>query len=86
VTPLLITQALNLLIDTSLPHLFRRETMKASKLARKIMRANPAETLLALSEYQSSFENIPMDSTQSTPVPSMEFKKKIEVRPALTTH
>lgn len=82
VTPLLITQALNLLIDTSLPHLFRRETMKASKLARKIMRANPAETLLALSEYQSSFENIPMDSTQSTPAPSVEFKKKIEVRSA----
>lgn len=80
VTPLLITQALNLLIDTSLPHAFRRETMRASKLARKIMRANPAETLLALSEYQSSFENIPIDSTQPNQAPALEFKRKIEVR------
>lgn len=76
VTPLLITQALNLLIDTALPHLFRRETLKASKLARKIMRANPAETLLALSEYQSSFENLQGDATQT---PAVDFKVKMEV-------
>ncbi|RLN51859.1 hypothetical protein BBJ28_00024614, partial [Nothophytophthora sp. Chile5] len=80
VTPLLITQALNLLIDTSLPHAFRRETLRASKLARKIMRANPAETLLALSEYQSSFENLPSTSTPQAPSSaSVDFKVKIEV-------
>uniref|UniRef100_K3WKQ7 Anoctamin transmembrane domain-containing protein n=1 Tax=Globisporangium ultimum (strain ATCC 200006 / CBS 805.95 / DAOM BR144) TaxID=431595 RepID=K3WKQ7_GLOUD len=79
VTPLLITQALNLLIDTALPYLFRRETLKASKLARKIMRANPAETLLALSEYQSSFENLQGDATQ-TPASSVDFKVKMELQ------
>ncbi|KAF1330203.1 Transmembrane protein, partial [Globisporangium splendens] len=79
VTPLLIAQALNLLIDTALPYLFRRETLKASKLARKIMRANPAETLLALSEYQSSFENLQGDATQ-TPASSVDFKVKMELQ------
>lgn len=84
VTPLLITQALNLLIDTALPYLFRRETLKASKLARKIMRANPAETLLALSEYQSSFENLQGVAAQSSPAPSsVDFKVKMEVRSTL---
>lgn len=96
VTPLLITQALNLLIDTALPYLFRRETLKASKLARKIMRANPAETLLALSEYQSSFENLSQGDAaaaatqqqqqQSPPTVSsstVDFKVKMEVREVL---
>lgn len=87
VTPLLITQALNLLIDTALPYLFRRETLKASKLARKIMRANPAETLLALSEYQSSFENLGSqgnDSAAANPASAstVDFKVKMEVRMA----
>lgn len=78
VTPLLITQALNLLIDTALPHALRRETMKASKIARKIMRANPAETLLALSEYQSSFENLPTENVHGqNPI---DFKAKIELQ------
>ncbi|GMF44570.1 unnamed protein product [Phytophthora fragariaefolia] len=76
VTPLLITQALNLLIDTSLPIIFRRETLRASKLAKKIMKANPAETLLALSEYHSSFENLSSDISQSP----VAFKTKIEVK------
>lgn len=80
VTPLLITQALNLLIDTAVPAAFRREKLKASKLARKIMRANPAETLLALSEYQSSFENLPANVPQSTGSGNLGFKVKVEVR------
>lgn len=75
VTPLLITQALNLLIDTALPYLFRRETLKASKLARKIMRANPAETLLALSEYQSSFENLAQGDEKSAPATQQQQEK-----------
>ncbi|KAL4160215.1 hypothetical protein PRNP1_000786 [Phytophthora ramorum] len=79
VTPLLITQALNLLIDTSLPIIFRRETLRASKLAKKIMKANPAETLLALSEYHSSFENLSSDS-QSPSSRSVAFKTKIELQ------
>ncbi|GMF13480.1 unnamed protein product [Phytophthora lilii] len=79
VTPLLITQALNLLIDTSLPIIFRRETLRASKLAKKIMKANPAETLLALSEYHSSFENLSSDLSQSPSSRSVAFKTKIEV-------
>ncbi|KAG1701429.1 hypothetical protein DVH05_010736 [Phytophthora capsici] len=80
VTPLLITQALNLLIDTSLPIIFRRETLRASKLAKKIMKANPAETLLALSEYHSSFENLSSDLSPSNSSRSVAFKTKIEVR------
>lgn len=79
VTPLLITQALNLLIDTAVPHFFRKETLKASKLARKIMRANPAETLLALSEYQSSFENVQGVGPQAQGSTSVDFKVKMEV-------
>jgi hypothetical protein len=79
VTPLLVTQALNLLIDTSLPIIFRRETLRASKLAKKIMKANPAETLLALSEYHSSFENLPSDLSQSPTSRALAFKTKIEV-------
>ncbi|POM77795.1 Transmembrane protein, partial [Phytophthora palmivora] len=77
VTPLLITQALNLLIDTSLPIIFRRETLRASKLAKKIMKANPAETLLALSEYHSSFENLLSQSPSSR---SLAFETKIELQ------
>ncbi|KUF96944.1 Serine/threonine-protein kinase SIK1 [Phytophthora nicotianae] len=46
VTPLLITQALNLLIDTSLPIIFRREKLRASKLAKKIMKANQQRLFL----------------------------------------
>ncbi|KAL3671816.1 hypothetical protein V7S43_002485 [Phytophthora oleae] len=80
VTPLLITQALNLLIDTSLPIIFRRETLRASKLAKKIMKANPAETLLALSEYHSSFENLPSDLSPFTSSRSVAFKTKIELQ------
>ncbi|KAF1774841.1 Anoctamin [Phytophthora cactorum] len=80
VTPLLITQALNLLIDTSLPIIFRREKLRASKLAKKIMKANPAETLLALSEYHSSFENIPSNLSQSPSSRSLAFKTKIELQ------
>ncbi|KAG6613585.1 Transmembrane protein [Phytophthora cinnamomi] len=80
VTPLLITQALNLLIDTSLPIIFRRETLRASKLAKKIMKANPAETLLALSEYHSSFENLSSDLSQSPSSRSVAFKTKIELQ------
>ncbi|KAK1930878.1 Anoctamin-like protein [Phytophthora citrophthora] len=80
VTPLLITQALNLLIDTSLPIIFRRETLRASKLAKKIMKANPAETLLALSEYHSSFENLPSDLSPSNSSRSVAFKTKIELQ------
>ncbi|TYZ65049.1 hypothetical protein PybrP1_004501 [[Pythium] brassicae (nom. inval.)] len=81
VTPLLITQALNLLIDTAVPYLFRRETLKASKLARKIMRANPAETLLALSEYQSSFENVvPGVGPAAQGAASVDFKVKMELQ------
>lgn len=79
VTPLLITQALNLLIDTAVPYLFRRETLKASKLARKIMRANPAETLLALSEYQSSFETVQGVGPPAQGSTSVDFKVKMEV-------
>ncbi|TMW63216.1 hypothetical protein Poli38472_002157 [Pythium oligandrum] len=79
VTPLLITQALNLLIDTAVPYALRKETLRASKMARKIMRANPAETLLALSEYQSSFENLQQDNAQ-TPSTSLGFKAKIELQ------
>ncbi|DAZ98888.1 TPA: hypothetical protein N0F65_002613 [Lagenidium giganteum] len=62
VTPLLITQALNLLIDTAVPYVWRRETLRASKRMVRRMRANPAETLLALSEYQAAFENVGNDS------------------------
>eukprot|EP00644_Phytophthora_capsici_P004437 jgi/Phyca11/109611/e_gw1.17.507.1 len=80
VTPLLITQALNLLIDTSLPIIFRRETLRASKLAKKIMKANPAETLLALSEYHSSFENLSSDLSPSNSSRSVAFKTKIELQ------
>ncbi|KAE9356476.1 hypothetical protein PR003_g2289 [Phytophthora rubi] len=80
VTPLLITQALNLLIDTSLPIIYRRESLRASKLAKKIMKANPAETLLALSEYHSSFENLSNDLSQSPSSGSVAFKTKIELQ------
>ncbi|EGZ23907.1 hypothetical protein PHYSODRAFT_482403 [Phytophthora sojae] len=80
VTPLLITQALNLLIDTSLPIIFRRETLRASKLAKKIMKANPAETLLALSEYHSSFENLSSDLSPTQSSRSVAFKTKIELQ------
>ncbi|GLD92943.1 hypothetical protein PINS_up001535 [Pythium insidiosum] len=80
VTPLLITQALNLLIDTAVPYVLRKETLKASKIAKKIMRANPAETLLALSEYQSSFETVQTDSTASQTPVSIGFKAKIELQ------
>ncbi|KAJ0408520.1 hypothetical protein P43SY_006450 [Pythium insidiosum] len=87
VTPLLITQALNLLIDTAalnllidtaVPYMLRKETLKASKIAKKIMRANPAETLLALSEYQSSFETVQTDNSASQTPVSIGFKAKIE--------
>ncbi|CEG36039.1 uncharacterized protein PHALS_00360 [Plasmopara halstedii] len=80
VTPLLITQALNLLIDTSLPIIFRRDTSRVSKLAKKIMRANPAETLLALSEYHSSFENTFVSHNQSLSSCNLAFKNKIELQ------
>jgi hypothetical protein len=65
VTPLLITQALNLLLDTALPYFVRREKIRASKMIANKMRANPAETLLALSEYQSSLETTTMMTTSS---------------------
>ncbi|RLN65330.1 hypothetical protein BBJ29_002156 [Phytophthora kernoviae] len=80
VTPLLITQALNLLVDTSLPIIFRRESLRASKLAKKIMKANPSETLLALSEYHSSFENLSGQLSHSPSSGQLAFKDKIELQ------
>jgi len=82
VTPLLITQTLNLLIDTTLPSALRKRRLKASRIARKL-RANPAETMLALSEHQISMS---MPTTKryskrlsSPSINSLNFQTKIEV-------
>ncbi|RHY47365.1 hypothetical protein DYB30_002397 [Aphanomyces astaci] len=92
VTPLLITQALNLLIDTALPHALRKHRLLGFRTVRKL-RAHPAETMLALSEIQSQFQrrtSLPdlafrASSTSATTATtnSLNFQEKIEVRTEL---
>lgn len=56
VTPLLFTQALNLLMDTAIPSVFKKHQLRASHHFARATRSNPADTLLALAEYHASFE------------------------------
>ncbi|KAH9091753.1 hypothetical protein Ae201684P_011297 [Aphanomyces euteiches] len=82
VTPLLITQALNLLIDTALPHALRRHRLLGFRTVRRL-RANPAETMLALSEIQSQFQrrqSLPPAPAGSTATASLKFNEKIELQ------
>ncbi|ETV87805.1 hypothetical protein H257_01255 [Aphanomyces astaci] len=89
VTPLLITQALNLLIDTALPHALRKHRLLGFRTVRKL-RAHPAETMLALSEIQSQFQrrtSLPdlafrASSTSATTATtnSLNFQEKIELQ------
>ncbi|OQR96269.1 transmembrane protein [Thraustotheca clavata] len=86
VTPLLITQALNLLIDTALPNALRKRRLNAFRMARRL-RANPADTMLALSEAQRSHtessrgRDSRRSSTPSTDMSqSINFQTKIELQ------
>ncbi|KDO29055.1 hypothetical protein SPRG_06110 [Saprolegnia parasitica CBS 223.65] len=90
VTPLLITQALNLLIDTALPNALRKRRLNAFRMARRL-RANPADTMLALSEAQKHAGSMrggrrsaPTMTTTSSSMapdtPSLNFQTKIELQ------
>ncbi|ETW10264.1 hypothetical protein H310_00613 [Aphanomyces invadans] len=87
VTPLLITQALNLLIDTALPHALRKHRLYGFRTVRKL-RAHPAETMLALSEIQSQFQrrtslpdlSMRAAAAATTATSSLNFQEKIELQ------
>ncbi|OQS00905.1 transmembrane protein [Achlya hypogyna] len=77
VTPLLITQALNLLVDTALPNALRKRRLTAFRMARRL-RANPADTMLALSEAQRAASG--RRSAPPLASPSLNFQTKIELQ------
>nr|CCA15322.1 transmembrane protein putative [Albugo laibachii Nc14] len=75
VTPLLFTQALNLLMDTAIPSVLKKHKSWASQHFARATRSNPADTLLALAEYHASFEPLAMKLADE----SLDLQARIEL-------
>lgn len=78
VTPLLITQALNLLIDTALPNAYYVRWLQSIRHFR-MWRAKPSDAMLALSEVTCAKQAETSKPTCRKHDPTISISKKIEV-------